>query len=126
MNKFDSGSFNMRYPVFLKKKKQDLIPSVAENRLIVPNFHKKMQAFFNAVVQLDSDIDNLVRFDVEEEKMKRFIQEYEATKTQIENIIKSAKKLKGLRDKYNHDKPGISFYDSLFNRPTELIEAEKC
>ena len=127
MNKFDSGSFNMRYPVSVIREKTNqitnkkLTPSIAENRLIVPLFHEKMQAFFNAIKRLDCDIDNQVRYDVEEEKINRFIKEFEATKAQIKLIIQSAKKLKCIRD---NQRDNTSF-DSILNPSPELVDAKK-
>lgn len=121
MNNFDYGSFNMRYPIYVKNK--ELYSSIAETHLIVPRFHEKMQAFFNAIVQLDDDIDYQIRFDVEKEKINRFIREFEATKVQIENIIELAKKYESIRIKNKADELGVSFFDSNLRLSPELHEA---
>lgn len=106
MTRFDPISMRMRYPVDkrLEKHNSQIF------RLDVPDFYKKMTAFYHAMRQIDYDIDNQIESQASEEDIRAFIDMYHSVEPSILSFLKSIQVFVSERESFE-----IVSFDNIYD-----------
>ena len=107
MNKFDSTSMAMRYPVTKDLDKQHQSPV----HLDFINLHDRMSELFNALHQLDYDIDNQVKDIAPETEIEDFISHYSELKPLLERYVSALDE--EIKREMEEDKSGKPTHERL-------------
>ena len=107
MNKFDSTSMTMRYPITKDLDKQHQKPV----HLDFVNLHNRMVELYNALHQLDYDIDNQIKAFASEKEMADFLSHYKELKPLLKRYISAIDE--EIKREKEDDETGKSVHERL-------------